>query len=423
MSYAPYIPLSTSSQPQSPRTPTQAMSMLDEQIDLVDILRSGEDSRLRRHRPERSDALSLPSVVLFCGADQDTEADWDEHRPWVVEMLPGTEPPPARKRQKRSNGCGARIHTCAKADRRWRGLLEGVSVDVVAMQDKYFTADMKRELMLGKEERCGCARNGVGCAICGNPLGALLTPCARHAPSSATNFSTPHYTFLRTGVSPPLPGPGPAHRFVTPSDEARETLQRRIREREDLQQLRARMRVSHSQGRPAPRASDPPEAEAPSPFLTANASLVRRTDRERERRAREEHIAAMRMPELVEADDRRAFEAWADATIQRATATAAAVDVPVVDLSALVMGAEPTVPPRELSEDERRRDWQRSVVATRSSGPSWPPVSRTIERTTAVPETWLTLEEVLGPHSSGDRETEEEQEKEETLPSRPFFDR
>jgi hypothetical protein len=138
--------------------------MLDQQIDLVEILRSGEDSRLRRYRPERNDTPTSPAVVLFCGADQEAELDWDEHRPWVVEILPETEPPPARKRQKRSNGCGARIHARAMADRRWRGLVEGISMDVVRLEDEYFTPDMKRELLLGKE-RCGCCRSGVGCAI------------------------------------------------------------------------------------------------------------------------------------------------------------------------------------------------------------------------------------------------------------------
>lgn len=161
MSTASYI-LSTS-MAQSPSTPTQAISMSDEQMDLVEILRSGEDSRLRRHRPERNDGPALPAVVLFCGADQEIE-DWDEHRPGFVQMLPDTAPPPARKRQKKSNGCGARIHARAVPERRWRGLLDGVSADVVPLQDEYFTFDMRRELLLGKE-RCGCARSGVGCAI------------------------------------------------------------------------------------------------------------------------------------------------------------------------------------------------------------------------------------------------------------------
>ncbi|KAF8191535.1 hypothetical protein K438DRAFT_1762716 [Mycena galopus ATCC 62051] len=367
----PYTLLATSS-PQSPITSTQAMT--DDQMDLVEILRSGEDSRLRRYRPERTDPLASPAVVLFCGsADQETEADWDEHRPGIVEMLPEITPLPARKRQKRSNGCGARIHGRAMADRRWRGLLEGASVDVVRLADEYFTSDMKRELLLGKE-RCGCSRTGVGCAVwlvfsltfytlisleihSGNPLGTLFTPCSRHSPSSPnSNFSSSHYTFLRAAVSPPLPPP--TRRVSIPNDEFltgrvdRETLQRRIREREELHQLRARV-----------RAVQPPTRRVP---------------------LREETVQST--------GGRAAFDAWADATLQRAAATAQdVVDLaPLMDLrrSASPPELAPPGPQREVSEEERRREWQRGVVTTagRSFGREWPTITRTIERTTAPPE-------------------------------------
>ncbi|KAJ7118938.1 hypothetical protein C8R44DRAFT_982655 [Mycena epipterygia] len=451
----------STSMAQSPSTPTQATSMSDEQMDLVEILRSGEDSRLRRHRPERNDGPALPAVVLFCGADQDIE-DWDEHRPGFVQMLPDMAPPPARKRQKKSNGCGARIHARAVPERRWRGLLDGVSGDVVPLQDEYFTPDMRRELLLGKE-RCGCARSGVGCAICGNPLGILFTPCPRHAPSSPnTNFSSSHYTFLRGAVSPPLPLPTrPVPTSASASDREiptgrgeREALARRLRDREELHQLRARMRAAQQQPQPQPPPQPHPHSagsadehrlEVSRLLLAANAGAqLRRADRDRERRLR------------MDAGD-PGFEAWADATMRRATATA---DAPVVlDLSALVEGRPATPPgftsgsgpgtsavsvvppPRELSDDERRREWQqrewqRGVVsaASRSFGRDWPTVTRTVERTTAVPETIPvtdiaeatpmaltrpTLEDVLARHP---RETEE-QEKEEAPGSRTFFER
>ncbi|KAJ7144930.1 hypothetical protein C8R43DRAFT_953718 [Mycena crocata] len=435
MSTAAYTMLSTSSMPQSPRTPTQATSMSDEQMDLVDILRSGEDSRLRRHRTERSAAPTLPAVVLFCGADQEIEADWDEHRPWVVEMLPETQPPPPRKRQKRSNGCGVRIHTRAVPDRRWSGQLDGVSPDVVALEDKYFTPDMRREIMLGKD-RCGCARSGVGCAICGNPLGALFTPCTRHNNPHSTASSTPPYTFLRAAVSPPLPAAS-TRRVSIPADDIlgsrgeREALQRRIRDREELQQLRARMRAAAARPPRTGEAEDNRLSEMSRLFATGTAGPPARRDRERlarEGMALTEHIAATRASDSA---DGREFEAWVDSTIQRATATAAS-DVPVVvDLSALMDSATPPEPAtarRELSEEERRRDWQQqrnSLSATsRSFGRDWPPaMSRTIERTTAIPESLSrrTPDEVLWPISSTTEETEEQ--KEETVPTRTFFER
>ncbi|KAJ7771502.1 hypothetical protein B0H16DRAFT_1513724 [Mycena metata] len=421
MSTVTYTMLATTSRPQSPNldsTPTQA-SMSDEQMDLVDILRSGEDSRLRRLRPEPRHELP---VVLYCGADQEPQAaDWDEHRPWVVEMLPETVSLPARKRQKRSNGCGSRIHASAVPDRRWRGMREGASLDIVGLQDDYFTQEMKRELLLGRE-RCGCSRTGVGCAICGNPLGALFAPCSRHTPSSSiSNFSTPHYTFLRATVSPPLPVPN--RRVSLPVDETlfdrttnRESLRRRIRDQEELQQLRARVRAAQARPPPPPRpsAADSVTTTEEAIRLLTAANATRRAERERDRERQQrsqEYLAALRMPilEPVDDDGRAAFEAWADATLQRATATAAS-DVPVVvDLSTLVDVRAPTAPPttapapppttvastapppRELSEEERRRDWQRGLVnaASRTLGRDrdrdFFSFGRTIERVTALP--------------------------------------
>ncbi|KAJ6546872.1 hypothetical protein B0H19DRAFT_1237602 [Mycena capillaripes] len=402
MSAVAYTLLATSPRPQSPSTPTQA-SMSDEQMDLVEILRSGEDSRLRRWRPERNDAAASAPVVLFCGSDKDSEVDWDEHRPWEIEIIPETRAPlPARKRQKRSSGCGARIHARAVPDRRWRALLDGASTDVVELEDKYFTGDMKRELLMGKE-RCGCRRSGVGCAICGNPLGALFTPCARHTPSSpATQFASSHYTFLRAAVSPPIPS---TRRVSVPADEVltargeREALQRRIRDREELQQLRARMRAAQQ-----PQTRPPPSRDPSDDLVTAaNATTVsslRGMDRERERRSQrmqqQQENAALHMGRLQAAGDhgRAAFAAWADATLQRATATAAS-DVPVVvDLSSLMDFRAPASPPepaaapaaRELSEEERRRDWQRGVFSTasRTFGRDWPTMSQTVEGTTTT---------------------------------------
>ncbi|KAJ6497137.1 hypothetical protein C8R47DRAFT_1318095 [Mycena vitilis] len=399
MSSAAYTLLATSPRPRS-STPTQ--ESMSEEIDLLEILRSGEDSRQRRYRPDRlaHDLSASPAVVLFCGADQDgTDLDWDEHRPWVVAMLPETEPPPARKRQKRSNGCGARVHAAAVPDRRWRAQAEGASGDVVDLDDVYFSSDMKRELLMGKE-RCGCRRTGVGCAICGNPLGALFTPCTRHAPTSpSTSFSASHYTFLRAAVSPPIPNPTSPRRVSLPADDVRgerEALQRRIRDREELVQLRDRVRAVHQSH--TSRASGAPR----NPFDPAEdfAFAGRRADRERRMHAMQQQRAHLVQAAAAGAgagdDGHAAFEAWADATLQRATATAAS-DVPVVvDLSALMdLRASPTAEtpepaptpapaaqaPRELSEEERRRDWQRGVMsaARRSLEQDWPTMGRRME--------------------------------------------
>ncbi|KAJ7684477.1 hypothetical protein DFH06DRAFT_1462802 [Mycena polygramma] len=492
MSSAAYTLLATSPRPRS-STPTQ--ESMSEEIDLLEILRSGEDSRQRRYRPDRlaHDPSASPAVVLFCGADQDsTELDWDEHRPWVVEMLPETEPPPARKRQKRSNGCGARVHAAAVPDRRWRAQAEGASGDVVDLDDAYFSSDMKRELLMGKE-RCGCRRTGVGCAIwsvlrilsiectltglicSGNPLGALFTPCTRHAPTSpSTSFSASHYTFLRAAVSPPLPNTNPSRRVSLPADDVRgerEALQRRIRDREELVQLRDRVRAVHQSH--TSRAG----AGQRNPFDPPEDFAGRRADRERERERRMQQMQQQRahLAQAAGDDGHAAFEAWADATLQRATATAAS-DVPVVvDLSALMdLRASPTAEtpepaaaptpaaaPRELSEEERRRDWQRGVMsaARRSLEQDWPTMGRrmesleelramsrpaeggavpprrftldefrlgTIERTTALPQPEShSLDEVrrVGRYTPHAEREEEERVREEPARAPVFFNR
>jgi hypothetical protein len=114
-------------------------------------------------------------------------------------------------------------------------------------------------------------------------------------------------------------------------------------------------------------------------------------------------MATFRLTEAAGTENRAAFEAWADATLQRATATAASDSPLVVDLSALVdlrasVDASPpepaTAPPsRELSEEERRRDWQRGVVS-RAFGREWPTMSPMAEGTGSAPEPLGTIEDL-----------------------------
>ncbi|KAF8629277.1 hypothetical protein AX15_003535 [Amanita polypyramis BW_CC] len=75
-----------------------------------------------------------------------------------------------------TNGCGAIIHTKA-APRPKLGMWTAktkASDSVVHLDSCYFES-----LAVGRTVRssCGCVREGVGCAMCGNPLGSLYTPC------------------------------------------------------------------------------------------------------------------------------------------------------------------------------------------------------------------------------------------------------
>ncbi|KAK6988440.1 hypothetical protein R3P38DRAFT_3072594 [Favolaschia claudopus] len=62
-------------------------------------------------------------------------------------------------------GCGAEVHSRAFIfQSTWFGTRSGVAAAVVPLHDQYFT--------LPKDwKRCGCQTQGVGCAVCGNPLG------------------------------------------------------------------------------------------------------------------------------------------------------------------------------------------------------------------------------------------------------------
>ncbi|KAK2464683.1 hypothetical protein APHAL10511_003259 [Amanita phalloides] len=113
--------------------------------------------------------------------------------PSVLPLYPPTRasPPPPdsewRARPKRqgkratlkgtlSNGCGAIVHRKAAPRHKlgmWTAKTEAAP-SVIHLDSCYFDS-----VAVGKMVRsvCGCVREGVGCAVCGNPLGTLYTPC------------------------------------------------------------------------------------------------------------------------------------------------------------------------------------------------------------------------------------------------------
>ncbi|KAJ7025812.1 hypothetical protein C8F04DRAFT_1268799 [Mycena alexandri] len=156
----------------------------------------------------RASTEAVDGVMLFCGLEHDsdpvlTSSQCPRPAPQAP-FLPCPSPPPSeppRKRQKRSNGCGTRVHAAGREATHWRAPLAGVTTNVIPLERSYFTSDAVTALNL-HEDACGCAVRGVGCKICGNALGALDTPCARHAEGRRDVL---RYTFLPFAVSPPLP--------------------------------------------------------------------------------------------------------------------------------------------------------------------------------------------------------------------------
>ncbi|KAJ7138875.1 hypothetical protein C8R46DRAFT_1136432 [Mycena filopes] len=177
----------------------------------------------RRPEPRHIDPATFASVAptrtptpagiaLFCGREYDSsELALDPaQEPTAAaphpQFLPCPSPPPERprKRQKRSNGCGAVVHSTGREAVRWRAPLAGVSPNVIPLERAYFTPGAATALNI-HEDACGCAIRGVGCKICGNALGALDTPCVIHAEGRRRDEL--RYTFLPFAVSPPLPLP------------------------------------------------------------------------------------------------------------------------------------------------------------------------------------------------------------------------
>ncbi|KAJ6603590.1 hypothetical protein DFH09DRAFT_1354719 [Mycena vulgaris] len=205
------------------------------------VLAAGHRSRLRRRpavvvhaRPQDSTAQpSAPPRALACGAEHARLADagwWDPQRPPAVPFLPLPLDPPLEdgapsSQARTSSGCGARVHAAghpARVGMRWFGDVEGVGRMVIALDAQYFTEGDRMALELGRQ-RCGCTVEGVGCAICGNALGALHTPCPAHRamPSHANpRKGQTHYIFLASAVSPPPPAPDPDVTAAPPEFEA-----------------------------------------------------------------------------------------------------------------------------------------------------------------------------------------------------------
>ncbi|KAJ7938841.1 hypothetical protein B0H13DRAFT_1941538 [Mycena leptocephala] len=165
--------------------------------------------------PERSRRpavfLRFPTIAITCGSaiTIENEVEYDEHRPGSIQMLPEEPPPspdiPLTRTKARSNGCGAWVHggvclTRREGEQCWYGWTKDVAPTVVPLETCYFTSVVGKFLGLADagSEHCGCAVGGVGCAVCGNPLGTLQTVCATHAITAKRDV----YLFLASAVSP-----------------------------------------------------------------------------------------------------------------------------------------------------------------------------------------------------------------------------
>ncbi|KAJ7828700.1 hypothetical protein B0H14DRAFT_3873265 [Mycena olivaceomarginata] len=160
-----------------------------------------------RHSPRVEVPQETPGTTLFCGAPQPlSAADLDSQEPWRVQFLPIQDAPPPRKRQRldrpKSNGCGAAVHNAAiPKSAIWHGA-DANATDVVLPLDDKYVPQVLTTIMKTRREECGCLRNPVGCAVCGNPLVALIVHCTVHTHlesiPSAYEFRVRDTPLLRT---------------------------------------------------------------------------------------------------------------------------------------------------------------------------------------------------------------------------------
>ncbi|KAF7359801.1 hypothetical protein MVEN_00705300 [Mycena venus] len=177
------------------------------------LLAAGTQSRLRRRPAVAVHARllpdsSAPGTAISCGSERDADDWWDARTAACVPFLPlpldgdpRRTPLPSRA-PRTSTGCGTRVHGSAHAARgggRWVGYVDGVEATVVRLGSEYFAEIDRSSLGLGVAG-CECAVDGVGCAVCGNALGALHTHCRIHQPRKGQA----HYVFLPAAVSPPI---------------------------------------------------------------------------------------------------------------------------------------------------------------------------------------------------------------------------
>ncbi|KAH7923633.1 hypothetical protein BV22DRAFT_1105993 [Leucogyrophana mollusca] len=160
------------------------------------------------------------SHVLFCGGDEPPPKLMDRNTMYELSPLP-SYPPPSQSRASRNdkhhnvrhtNGCGAVIHMRASPRGRsnvWQAKTAATSA-VVALDASYFE---RSAVVKTIRSPCGCIREGVGCAICGNALGSRYKPCQAAAEGLFTSHSHP--------PSPPRPE-GPAYWHARPSNSVQE---------------------------------------------------------------------------------------------------------------------------------------------------------------------------------------------------------
>jgi len=167
-------------------------------------------------RDSQTDDLDYPedlektthSFVLYCGAEEPRLPS--PPTPRFISPLPAYPWRTPPHTSPTSNGCGAIVHTAAVPRKRcgvWMARFGGTDA-VIEMDSQYFDRSVVVRMM---KSPCGCVREGIGCRICGNPLGTRYRPCKAAAEglfSTAMSPSHPNHpsgpAYWRNPPSPSL---------------------------------------------------------------------------------------------------------------------------------------------------------------------------------------------------------------------------
>ncbi|KIP03830.1 hypothetical protein PHLGIDRAFT_495597 [Phlebiopsis gigantea 11061_1 CR5-6] len=120
------------------------------------------------------------SFILYCGGAISKVPSADCSRPFEPSPLAlprsAARKSSTRPNAPRTNGCGTVVHLRAYSQKP-RGVFVGkqqATDAVVPMDAAYFERSVVTRMM---KSACGCVREGVGCSVCGNPLGTRYAPC------------------------------------------------------------------------------------------------------------------------------------------------------------------------------------------------------------------------------------------------------
>ncbi|TBU39190.1 hypothetical protein BD309DRAFT_872795 [Dichomitus squalens] len=125
------------------------------------------------------------AFTLYCGGEDARIEEHEQNEPtrWEPSLLPDLSSSSRQsssraqgKSVRKTNGCGAIVHVRAYPQRpRGVWLAKEVAAETVVGLDPAYCDHAAMDKML--KSACGCIREGIGCAVCGNTLGTRYVPC------------------------------------------------------------------------------------------------------------------------------------------------------------------------------------------------------------------------------------------------------